>query len=167
MELKGRIALVTGASKGIGEAISLALASEGVCVALAARNQERLRALEEAIRKEGGEAIAITADFSSEPQIEGAFQKIEGAFGRLDILVNNAGIGVFGKVGELQVNDYRRMLETNLLGPIVASHYAVNLMKRAGSGQIVNVSSVAATSGRPAGPATTRANGGSGGFQSR
>jgi len=149
MELKGRIALVTGASKGIGEAISLALASEGVRVALAARNQERLRALEEAIRKEGGEAIAITADFSSEPQIEGAFQKIEGAFGRLDILVNNAGIGVFGKVGELQVNDYRRMLETNLLGPIVASHYAVNLMKRAGSGHIVNVSSVAGHIGTP------------------
>lgn len=149
MELKGRIALVTGASRGIGEATAKALAKEGALLALTARSKQRLEALEEGLKHEGVEVRSFPADFSSETEIEEVFQGIEAAFGKLDILVNNAGIGVFGKVGEGSVSEYRRVLDINLLGPIVASHYAVNLMKQGGFGHIVNVSSVAGHIGTP------------------
>lgn len=149
MELKGRVALVTGASRGIGEAMAWALAQEGALLALTARNKDRLKALEDSLKYEGFQAISFPADFSSESEIEGVFRGIEATLGKLDILVNNAGIGVFGNVGEGSVSEYRRVLDTNLLGPIVASHYAVNLMKRGGYGHIVNVSSVAGHIGTP------------------
>jgi clavulanate-9-aldehyde reducatase len=147
-ELEGQVAVVTGASSGIGEATALSLARAGAAVALGARREDRISALAERIRGEGGEAVAIAVDVSDEAQaktfVEGACERL----GRLDILVNNAGVMLLGPVDGADVGDWRRMIEVNVLGLLYCTHAALPPMRDAGGGHVINLSSVAGRNAR-------------------
>ncbi len=147
-KLNGKVALITGASSGIGEATALALAAEGVRVAVAARRAERLEALAKRIGAQGGEAIPIIADVADEAQANDMVHTAHAFWNRLDILVNNAGLMLLGPIDGANTDDWRRMVNVNLLGLMYTTHAALPLMKEQGAGHIVNISSVA---GRTAG----------------
>ena len=138
--LKGKVALVTGASSGIGEATARALASRGAAVALAARSEERLGFLVREISAAGGQALAVKTDVADEDSAGGAVERTVGEFGALDILVNNAGLGLSGRVAELRPEDLRYVFDVNLLGPLNCVQAALPHMER--GGRIINVSSV-------------------------
>jgi len=141
--LEGKVALVTGASSGIGEATALALAGEGAAVALGARRKDRLESLRERIESDGGRAVAIEVDITDEEQarrfVEGAREQLGG----LDILVNNAGLMLLGAVTGADTSEWKRMVDVNLLGLLYCTHAALPVMTGQGSGHIVNLSSVA------------------------
>jgi NADP-dependent 3-hydroxy acid dehydrogenase YdfG len=145
--LEGRKALITGASSGIGEATALAMAREGAAVALGARRKERLDELVARIGSEGGAATAIEADVADEDQARSLVAEAHSELGGLDCLVNNAGVMLLGLVQGAETDQWRRMIEVNLLGLLYCTHAALPLMRDGGGGDIVNVSSV---SGRTA-----------------
>jgi NADP-dependent 3-hydroxy acid dehydrogenase YdfG len=147
--LKGRVALVTGASSGIGEATAFALAGAGARTAIVARRAERLAAVAERIAEAGGEALALAADAALESEAKRMLGEVENRFGRLDILVNNAGVMLLSPVAEAEIADFRRMIEINLFGLMTLTRLALPIMKRGGAGHFVNISSVA---GRVANP---------------
>ena len=149
--LDGRVALITGASSGIGAATALLLAKAGARVAMAARRTDRLNELAERIRHASGEAISIPADVADQASAEQMVTTTVERFGKLDILVNNAGVMYLAKFTDGNPAEWRRMLEVNLLGLFCASRSALSHMKRAGRGHIVNVSSVAGRLGFPSG----------------
>jgi NADP-dependent 3-hydroxy acid dehydrogenase YdfG len=147
--LQNRVALVTGASSGIGQATAAVLAAAGAKTAIAARRADRLEALAKSIVKTGGEALAIAADASLESEGKRMLGEVESRWGRLDILVNNAGVMLLSPVAEAEIADFRRMIEINLFGLMTLSRLALPIMKRGGAGHFVNISSVA---GRVANP---------------
>jgi short-subunit dehydrogenase len=138
--LKGKVAIVTGASSGIGEATARELASRGAAVVLAARAAERLEALEREISASGGRALAVEADVSDRDSVEALVGKTVEAFGSLDILVNNAGLGLSGRVAQLRAGDLRHVFEINAIGPLNCIQAALPHLGR--GGRIINVSSV-------------------------
>lgn len=142
-QLQGKTALVTGASSGIGEATAKALASEGARVAVSARRADRLEALVKEIKEMGGEAYAVVADVADEDQARQMVVSANEHLGRIDILVNNAGVMLLGPIGQADTDDWRRMVQTNVMGLMYATHAALPLMKARGGGHIVNISSVA------------------------
>ena len=142
-ELDGRVAVVTGASSGIGEATAEALAAEGAAVVAAARREERLSSLVERIEGSGGRALAVSCDVTDEDQAHALVQRAVEEFGRLDILVNNAGVMLLSNVSKGLSDQWRTMFEVNVLGLLYATEAAIEVMKRQGSGHLVNVSSVA------------------------
>jgi NADP-dependent 3-hydroxy acid dehydrogenase YdfG len=142
-KLAGKVALVTGASSGIGEATALLLAAEGAKVAIAARRGDRLKAVAEKITGNGGTVLSITADVAEEAQVREMVKKTQGDYGRLDILVNNAGVMLLGMIDGADTEDWRRMMNINVLGLMYATHAALPFMKQQGMGHIVNLSSVA------------------------
>jgi NADP-dependent 3-hydroxy acid dehydrogenase YdfG len=146
--LAGKVALVTGASSGIGEATALALAAAGAKVAVAARRADRLEALAARIQKAGGTALRIEADVTSAGDVTAMVDKVVSEWGRLDILVNNAGVMLLSLAAEATLDDWRRMVELNLLALMGVTKAALAHLKAA-KGHIVNVSSVA---GRVANP---------------
>jgi NADP-dependent 3-hydroxy acid dehydrogenase YdfG len=141
--LAGKVALVTGASSGIGEATALALADAGATVAIAARRSDRLEALAKRILDQGGKVLAITANVSDESQVRAMVQKTHVEYGRVDVLVNNAGVMLLGMIDGANTEDWRRMINTNVLGLMYATHAVLPIMKAQGTGHIVNISSVA------------------------
>jgi NADP-dependent 3-hydroxy acid dehydrogenase YdfG len=141
--LDGKVAVVTGASSGIGEATALALAREGASLLLGARREDRLRALAERIESEGGRAVARPVDLSDEEQVTAFIHAAHDELGGLHVLVNNAGVMLLGPVAGADVADWRRMIEVNLLGLLLCTHAALPVMAQAGGGDIVNLSSVA------------------------
>jgi len=141
--LDGKVAAITGASSGIGEATALALAAEGASVALAARREDRIDALAERIGGEGGRALAVATDVTDEEQANAFVSRAAEELGGLDILVNNAGVMLLGPVAGAPTDEWRRMIEVNLLGLLYSTHAALPIMGAAGSGDIVNVASVA------------------------
>lgn len=147
--LQGQVALVTGASAGIGAATALALAAEGAAVALVARRQERLEVLAGQIRAAGGQALVIGADLNDAEQARATVTRAVSELGRLDILVNNAGLMLLGPVADADASDWERMMTLNVLTLMHLTQAAVQVMKPQGRGHIVNISSV---SGRGAGP---------------
>lgn len=140
---EGRVALVTGASSGIGEATAWALAKHGIRVVVAARRTDRLDALVERIGQAGGQAMALVADVTDEEQVQTMVDRIQERWGRLDILVNNAGVMLLGPIAEADTEDWRRMIQTNMLGLLYATHAVLPVMKAQKSGHIINISSVA------------------------
>jgi len=138
--LKGKVAVVTGASSGIGEAASRELASRGAAVVLAARDAERLAALEAGISASGGLALVVPTDVAERGSVEAMVRKTVEAFGAIDILVNNAGLGLSGRVAELRLEDLRRVFEINTVGPLNCIQAA--LPEMGSGGRIINVSSV-------------------------
>ncbi|MES0038934.1 SDR family NAD(P)-dependent oxidoreductase [Mesorhizobium sp. M0046] len=146
--LAGKVALVTGASSGIGEATAVALAAAGAKVAIAARRADRLEALAARIEKAGGTALRIEADVTSNDDVSAMVDKDVAEWSRLDILVNNAGVMLLSPAAEAVLDDWRRMVELNLLALMGVTKAALPHL-RAAKGHIVNVSSVA---GRVANP---------------
>lgn len=140
-KLVGKVALVTGASSGIGEATALALAAEGARVAIAARRRQRLNDVAERIRQGGGEVLAIETDVTDEAQAMAMVQSVLQDCGRLDMLVNVAGVGVAAPFQNTTTMEYRQMVDVNILGTLYSIHAALPAMKRQGSGHIVMVSS--------------------------
>ena len=152
--LDGTVALVTGASSGIGEATALALAGEGAKVAVAARRRDRLEALAEKIRGAGGEALAIEADITEEAQAKRAVEEAVARFGRLDTLVNNAGVMLLGPIADADVTEWKRMLDLNVSALMYCTNAALPHLLRAAEGEprrvadLVNISSVAGRAAR-------------------
>lgn len=146
--LTGKVALVTGASSGIGEATALALAAEGVSVAISGRRRERLDSLVERIVAAGGKALALPGDVSIEADATASVTDTVAAFGRLDILVNSAGVNEAGGIETLTSEQWQRVIDINLMGTIHVCRAAFPVMKAQGSGDIINISS---TAGRRAG----------------
>jgi NADP-dependent 3-hydroxy acid dehydrogenase YdfG len=140
-KLDGKAALVVGASSGIGAATALALAAEGARVAIAARRLPRLDDLASRIRAAGGDALPIEADVTDEAQASAMVEKVLQGYGRLDMLLNVAGIGVAAPFQNTTTDEYRRMVDVNILGVLYAIHAALPAMKRQGEGHIVIVSS--------------------------
>ena len=146
--LMGKVALVTGASSGIGEATAVALAAAGAKVAVAARRADRLEMLAGRIETAGGKALAIEADIAKGGDVTAMVDKVVSEWGRLDILVNNAGVMLLSPAAEADLDDWRRMIELNLIGLMATTKAALPHLKAA-KGHVVNVSSVA---GRVANP---------------
>jgi NADP-dependent 3-hydroxy acid dehydrogenase YdfG len=141
--LDGRVALVTGASSGIGEAVARELARAGASVLVTARREDRLRALVERIRQDGGKARAVPADVSRREEVAAAVDDALGTWGRVDILVNNAGVMPLSPVSALRVEDWERMVDVNVKGVLYGLASVLPGMLERGEGHIVNVGSVA------------------------
>jgi NADP-dependent 3-hydroxy acid dehydrogenase YdfG len=141
--LDGKVAAITGASSGIGEATALALVAEGATVSLAARRKDRLDDLVSRIEADGGRAFAHETDVADEQQANAFVTATNDDLGSLDILVNNAGVMLLGPVAGAPTEQWRQMIDVNLLGLLYCTHAALPIMGTAGSGDIVNVSSVA------------------------
>jgi NADP-dependent 3-hydroxy acid dehydrogenase YdfG len=145
-ELQGTVALVTGASSGIGEATALALAERGAAVAMAARRRDRLDGLVETI---GGNSLAIQADVAQREQAQDAVQRTVSELGRLDILINNAGVMLLGPIENAPLEEWERMLAVNAAGVLYCAHAALPHLLRAAEesprrvADLVNISSVA------------------------
>lgn len=142
MDLTGKVAVVTGASSGLGADAALAYAEAGAKVALLARRVEKLESVKESIIASGGEAIAIVCDVTSEESVETAMKAVVKEYGRIDILLNNAGIAVRGGVDSMSVEEWDRSFDTNVKGIFLASKFAIPYMKENNYGKIVNIASV-------------------------
>jgi NADP-dependent 3-hydroxy acid dehydrogenase YdfG len=141
--LQGKVMAITGASSGIGEATALMAAAEGAKVSLAARRKDRIDALAERIRGDGGEAVAIETDVADEAQCQAFIDQTKEELGGVDILVNNAGVMLLGPVIGAPTEQWRQMVEVNVLGLLYCTHAVLPIMGEAGSGHIVNISSMA------------------------
>ena len=142
-ELSGKAVAITGASSGIGEATALTLAKGGASVALGARRKDRIDELAARIENEGGTAVALEVDVSDEAAARGFIEAAHERLGRLDTLVNNAGVMLLGPVEQADSEDWRTMINVNLLGLMYCTHAALPIMLGQESGDIVNISSVA------------------------
>jgi clavulanate-9-aldehyde reducatase len=138
--LEGRVAVVTGASSGIGEATVRALSGAGASVALGARRADRLQSIADSLE---GPALVLEVDVSDEEQSRAFVQRAHDELGRLDILVNNAGVMLLGPVADADTEEWRRMIAVNLLGLLYCTHAALPLLEASGGGDVVNLSSVA------------------------
>jgi 3-oxoacyl-[acyl-carrier protein] reductase len=145
--LKDKVALVTGASQGIGRDTALALAEAGAKVAVAARNEERLAALVKDIAAAGGTALAVKMDVAEAEQVKAGFKQVVERFGRLDILVNNAAITRDGLALRMKQDDWEAVIRTNLTGAHLCIQQALGTMMRARAGRIINIASVVAQMG--------------------
>ncbi len=145
--LKDKVALVTGASQGIGRETAHALAQAGAKVAIAARNEEKLATLAQEISSNGGEAFAIRMDVADAEQIKAGFKAVLEKFGKLDILVNNAAITRDGLAMRMKVDDWEAVLRTNLTGAHLCTQQALPVMMKARAGRIINIASIVAEMG--------------------
>jgi NAD(P)-dependent dehydrogenase (short-subunit alcohol dehydrogenase family) len=148
MELSGKVAIVTGGSKGIGRGIAEALVRAGVNVCISARSRSEI---DETVRDlcTLGKVTGIACDVRIQSQIKSLFELTVAEFGGVDILVNNAGIGIFAPVEEMVPEDFRAVLETNLFGVFYCCHEVIPLMKKRGGGYIINISSLAGANPHP------------------
>lgn len=145
--LAEKVAMVTGASQGIGRATAIALAAAGARVALAARNEEKLAQVAKQIESAGGEALALKIDVADAEQVKAGFQQILARFGRLDILVNNAAITRDGLALRMKLEDWETVLRTNLTAAHLCTQQALGTMMKQRWGRIINVTSVVAETG--------------------
>lgn len=138
--LEGRVAIVTGASGGIGAATAVALAASGASVALAARNREKLEEVTHGILASGGRAVAVETDVTDRDSVSRMVEGVVGRLGSPDILVNNAGLGLSGRVEEIRPEDLRYVYEVNVIGVLNCLQVTLPAMKSCG--RVVNISSV-------------------------
>lgn len=146
-DIKNKNALITGAGKGIGKAIALALAKEGVNIILVARTQEEIDSVAAKVRSLRVKALAITADVADINSVNAAVEKALAEFGTIDILINNAGIAAFGKFLELEPTDWERIIQVNLMGTYYMTRAVLPNMIERQTGDIINISSTAGLSG--------------------
>lgn len=150
MNLSGKVAIVTGGTKGIGRGIAEALVREGVNVCISARKEDEIeQAIAALNRLDGGQALGFVCDVRDYAQVKSFFERTTTAFGGIDILINNAGVGMFAPVEEMSPEDFRAILETNLCGVFYCCHEAIPLMKQRGGGYIINISSLAGANPHP------------------
>ena len=142
MEIRDKVAIVTGASAGIGTATVMELARAGARLVLAARSADMLSRLEGSLNAEGHEAMAVPTDMRDPAQVQAMVQAARKKFARVDILINNAGQAAAGLVAEVALSDFRQIIELNVYGPLLAMQAVIPLMKEAGGGVIVNISSM-------------------------
>jgi NADP-dependent 3-hydroxy acid dehydrogenase YdfG len=142
-KLTGKVAFVTGASSGIGEATTVALAEQGARVAVLARRADRLEQVVKQIKDAGGEALPMIADVTNEGQLRAAIRQTKEIFGRIDILVNNAGVMLLHQIEGVDTREGRQMLDLNVLAVMLACQEVLPIMQAQGGGHIVNISSVA------------------------
>ncbi|MCW3058228.1 MAG: family oxidoreductase [Capsulimonas sp.] len=148
-KLTGKVAIITGASAGIGQASALALAGEGAKLVLTARRQERLEQLVEDVKASGGDAVFVVGDAREE---ETAIKTVEAAqkhFGRLDILINNAGVGNYKNLVDTSADEYDEMMDSNVRSTFLFTRHAVPVMREQKSGNILMISSMAGRYGFP------------------
>jgi len=141
-KLEGRVALITGASKGLGKAMALALGSAGARIALVSRNLEQLNDVGRAVRQAGGDARVFPADVSDEGQVEKLASEVAAAFGRIQILINNAGINLRKPLVEFTLDEWQRVMNTNLTSVFLMCRSFVPHMKGTGYGRIINMTSI-------------------------
>ena len=149
MAFDGQVALVTGASSGIGEAVARALADAGAAVVLAARRSDRLDALAAEIEGAGGAALSVGADVTDEAEVARLADLAVDRFGGIDILVNNVGVGSYGPLGSMTVEDYDWMMRANMRSSFLCTHRFLPAMLERRSGQICFIGSVAGLKGLP------------------
>jgi NAD(P)-dependent dehydrogenase (short-subunit alcohol dehydrogenase family) len=149
-QLNNKIAVITGASSGIGKAIALALAEEGAIAVLASRNRKKLDEVAKQIADAGGTACVIPTDVTDEEQVLHLFRETARLFNDVDLLVNNAGTATAMPVDELGLEEWHRVLDLNLTAAFLCSREAFRRMKTRGAGRIINIGSVAAYVPRPA-----------------
>lgn len=142
--LKGKIALVTGASRGLGKTMAIALGREGARVALVARDVEKLNETAEAIRSEGGEAAIFQADLTIEEQVAALERQVSADLGRVQILINNAGVNLRKPVTEFTLEEWRWVMDSNLTSAFLMCRAFVPHMKGTGYGRILNLTSIMA-----------------------
>lgn len=147
--IKGKNALVTGAGKGLGRALAIALAAEGVNVALMARTTSQLEEVAEAVKAKGVKAAVITADVTDIEAVNTAVAQAKEQLGPIDILINNAGVGAFGKFLEMEPEKWESIIKVNLMGPYYVTRAVLPEMIERQTGDIVNVSSTAGQKGAP------------------
>lgn len=143
MELKGKIALITGASSGIGAATALKLAAQGAKVGLAARRTAKLQALVGQIEAAGGQALAIEMDVTDAASVQKGVDRLVAHYGGIDILFNNAGLMPISDIESLKVDEWHRMVDVNIKGVLNSTAAALPHLKRRGAGHIINTSSIA------------------------
>jgi NADP-dependent 3-hydroxy acid dehydrogenase YdfG len=148
IDLTDRVVAITGASSGIGEATAVACAQAGAAVALAARRKDRIEALAERIEGDGGKALALETDVTDVQEARAFVEQANEKLGGLDVLVNNAGVMLLGPIAGADIEEWRRMIDVNLLGLLYCTHAALPIMLERGSGHVVNVSSVAGRTAR-------------------
>src|ERR1700733_1675031 len=136
-DMNGRVAAITGASSGIGEATARVLAGAGMSVALGARRTDRIEGLAQQINDEGGRAIAIGTDVSREEEAGDFIRQAHEQLGGLDVLVNNAGTMLLGAIDGAPTEEWRRMIDVNVMGVLYCTHAALPLMREQGGGHIV------------------------------
>jgi len=142
-----QVAIVTGASRGIGAAIARRLASEGFSTVLAARTEGDLEAQVQGIRRSGGQACAVTCDMASEDDLSRLVSETKARYGRPDVLVNSAGIGVFKPLVDTTTSEWDRVMAVNVRGPFILARLVLPLMTAGGGGCIVNIGSVVSVKG--------------------
>lgn len=149
MSLAGQTALVTGGSKGIGRAICLALAKEGANVIIAARNENEIEETIDKLKSMGSKAMAIQADVRSEEDVRRLISMTIDKCGRLDILINNAGVAYKKRLEETTLQEYDKIMDTNLKGIFLCTKYAIPYIRESKNGKIINISSVGGLHGLP------------------
>ena len=150
MDLKSKVAIVTGGTKGIGRAIAQALAGEAISVCITARNQSEIdQAIKDLNRGAKGRATGFVCDVRDYDQVKALIDFTVTELGGIDILINNAGIGIFETVEQTSPEDFRAVLETNLFGVFHCCHAAIPQMKQRGGGYIINISSLAGANPHP------------------
>jgi NADP-dependent 3-hydroxy acid dehydrogenase YdfG len=142
-KLAGKVALITGASAGIGRASALVLAQEGANMVLTARRQERLGELEAAVKKAGGNAVSVVGDATREETAQQCVDTVTKTFGALDILINNVGIGNYKNLVDTSVAEYDEMMDSNVRSTFLFTRHTVPVMIKQGSGTILMISSMA------------------------
>ena len=143
-ELDGKVAIVTGGGSGIGKGIARAFAGAGCALVIGGRSAERLEAAAEELSGIGPEVVPVPTDVSDEEQVKVLFEKTMARFGRLDILVNNAGAFDGARLDELELEGWRRVMDTNITGTFLCTREAFRIMKNAGGGRIINIGSISA-----------------------
>jgi len=149
VSLAGKVAIVTGASRGIGKSIALALGRAGAKLALVARNEADLDSVRAAIEAAGAAALSIPADLRSESAIASAVEATVSAFGRLDVLINNAGVGIYGPFEKMSVADWDTMMSVNARGTFLFCRESIPYLRHQDISHIVNISSVMGVKGYP------------------
>jgi NAD(P)-dependent dehydrogenase (short-subunit alcohol dehydrogenase family) len=148
-DISGRVAVITGASSGIGAAMARGFAAAGVKTVLAARSVEKLDAVAADIAAKGGTALVCQTDITSEPQVIRLFQRTMAAYGRVDLLINNAGLADHIPTVELSLADWQRSIDTMLTGPFLCGREAMRIMIEQKRGRIINIGSVSSRRPRP------------------
>jgi len=141
-KLDGKVAVITGASKGLGKAMALALAAEGAQIALVSRNIEQLNEVGLAVKNAGGEARVFQADVAEEEQVHKLERDVTGAFGKIHILINNAGINVRKPIVEFTLEEWHRVMNTNVTSVFLMCRSFIPHMKGAGYGRIISMTSI-------------------------
>lgn len=142
MEIRDKVVLITGASAGIGLATARRFAAEGARLALVARSADVLHHLAGELQGLGSEAVALPADVSDPRQVEQVIEETVRHFGRLDVVINNVGQAAVGMIADLSPDDFRKILDLNVFGPLAAMQAVIPVMRKQGGGLIINISSV-------------------------